>query len=929
MLVYSNQPTKDNENKPRQSNPAIAMNTLTSSGSPPTGDAPPTTTSTAFNVLVAGQAGIGKTGLIKLILDTSHLSLHSNSLPQLARLADFANFAATCPTNSPSSVLADLPATPNRPDIVLKLIDTPGLLYHDSHELEAGLHLVLRQILDSFEASNSLPSAQERRDRQIHLCLYLLDPADIVPASTRHLRRPERYGVSPQLTRQRVQLSAMRTAMTRTGDNNNREEQQQPEEMPHYDDSPEDEWGRATVPTSELNIIRKLAEYVTVLPIVAKADTLTTERLQTVKQAIRRDLTEAGITFNGLVEQQRDGPGQDTGPESSSPSSSPLLPYAVMIPDRYHHGDGVLRLGTAARPSHQQYVSRFQHLPVVQKESVYSASSPFVQRQDLVRTYRWGVVDILDPACSDFLALRDAILGPSVQKLRTYTDEVFFEAYKRNIVVDPRGQQQLPPMARPGSSGHALRSNPPHSLEGYRTHQHTHSSHHPRALNPSSSQYSLAPLENPPSASSRPNLPALTPLSTVLNPSLKYRHSNPNITSPDDDAPRSPGPSPIMPPKHRTGRKVAVACNFCRSRKLKCDGGRPQCLQCIRRTVDCEYEPTAKRRGLAKPADMPVHPGSGELSQPQLRGTSPTAHGLGSEQGSSSMPPKSVACQFCRARKTRCDGLQPQCSNCKKRNQECIYVYNTGYPEEETQPQRRFPPSTVGATLLPPIQSLPLGTALSDSLPSSSSSYWHSSNPQIHANLPPRRSHLSPPSRARNIPGTGSISQPFPSSSRSHQQHPSESDTPRSSFGNFPPPPPTTYPPSYPPETRRPSTAGAESQQTSWRDRSSFSSTSTRGGMSATSTTPSLKRKASHSGEIFEEGEGEVIRLGGESSPSPPKRRRISGVDELVEAGEGASTPARAATTSTRPGSGRGLGPLERRRSLPSREDAEEGESRE
>lgn len=226
-----------------------------------------------------------------------------------------------------------------------------------------------------------------------------------MPASTRHLRRPERYGVSPQLTRQRVQLSAMRTAMTRTGEE---QEQQPPEEMPHYDDSPEDEWGRATVPTSELNIIRRLAEYVTVLPIVAKADTLTTERLQTVKQAIRRDLTEAGISFHGLVD------GHDTGPESSS-SSSTLLPYAVMIPDRYHHGDGVSRLGTAARPSHQQYVSRFQHLPVIQKESVYSASSPFVQRQDLVRTYRWGVVDILDPACSDFLALRDAMLGPSVQ----------------------------------------------------------------------------------------------------------------------------------------------------------------------------------------------------------------------------------------------------------------------------------------------------------------------------------------------------------------------------------------------------------------------------------------------------------------------------------------------------------------------------------
>lgn len=213
----------------------------------------------------------------------------------------------------------------------------------------------------------------------------------------------------------------MRTAMARTGGGG---EAGGSVDMPHYDDSPEDEWGRATVPTSELNIIRRLSEYVTVLPIVAKADTLTIERLHTVKEAIRRDLKEAGITFEPFEESAIVG--QDSGPSSSGPlpNTPPpdttvpqpaLLPYAIMIPDRYHHGDGVLRMGTLARPTHQQYVSRYQQVPVVEKDASYPSATPFVQRQDLVRTYRWGVIDILDPSCSDFLALRDAILGPSVQ----------------------------------------------------------------------------------------------------------------------------------------------------------------------------------------------------------------------------------------------------------------------------------------------------------------------------------------------------------------------------------------------------------------------------------------------------------------------------------------------------------------------------------
>jgi len=70
--------------------------------------------------------------------------------------------------------------------------------------------------------------------------------------------------------------------------------------------------------------------------------------------------------------------------------------------------------------------------------------------------------------------------------------------------------------------------------------------------------------------------------------------------------------------------------------------------------------------------------------------------------------------------------------------------------------------------------------------------------------------------------------------------------------------------------------------------------------MSATPSTPNLKRKASHPEE--EDGDGEVIRIG-ETSPSPPKRRRISGPEEI---------PFSSST--------------ERRHSHPSREEAEEGE---
>ncbi|KAG2130351.1 hypothetical protein DEU56DRAFT_467348 [Suillus clintonianus] len=46
----------------------------------------------------------------------------------------------------------------------------------------------------------------------------------------------------------------------------------------------------------------------------------------------------------------------------------------------------------------------------------------------------------------------------------------------------------------------------------------------------------------------------------------------------DDSSPRVP-------------RRTAMACQFCRGRKLKCDGSRPSCGNCNRRGYPCVYTP--------------------------------------------------------------------------------------------------------------------------------------------------------------------------------------------------------------------------------------------------------------------------------------------------------------------------------------------------
>ncbi|KAL4264772.1 Zn(2)-C6 fungal-type domain-containing protein [Pleurotus pulmonarius] len=60
------------------------------------------------------------------------------------------------------------------------------------------------------------------------------------------------------------------------------------------------------------------------------------------------------------------------------------------------------------------------------------------------------------------------------------------------------------------------------------------------------------------------------------------------------------GPSRGRTPavRHPRGpRKTEVACNFCRGRKLRCDGGRPSCYNCTQRNKECAYEAQPRRRG--------------------------------------------------------------------------------------------------------------------------------------------------------------------------------------------------------------------------------------------------------------------------------------------------------------------------------------------
>ena len=195
---------------------------------------------------------------------------------------------------------------------------------------------------------------------------------------------------------------------------------------------------RATLPEADITAIRRLSSRVNVLPIIARADILTNERLAAVKMAIRRDLADAGIGF-GIFdldfssqlpkpEQQgaAAGPSEghpskingggeiNGGPATTSPqtpSPSLRLPYALVSADIYSHSEGLVR----APPTREDLV--LLYMPSLTQTPMFSNAK--LTKGKFTRSFRWGTLDVLDQNHCDFRHLRTAIFHHMKVKFRT------------------------------------------------------------------------------------------------------------------------------------------------------------------------------------------------------------------------------------------------------------------------------------------------------------------------------------------------------------------------------------------------------------------------------------------------------------------------------------------------------------------------------
>ncbi|KAF8755138.1 Septin [Rhizoctonia solani] len=433
-----------------------------------------------FNLMVAGPRGVGKSSLLRLLIETSELSVPLEVLP-------------IRPTRDISTFTAEVS---NSDRLVLTVIDTLGwtiqmVLSSNWKKLSPGWSSMLTPNMRKRLESKVV--RQSKGDHHVHLCIYLIDPSSIQSPAQRNQLRPLR-------------------ARSSTPENSAEDWDSE------SDDEINDQTHRLSMLPAEIRAIQRLSQRTNIFPVIARGDTLTDARLNRIKRVIKRDLANAGVDLKlfgigddddmpqrGRVE-SRVGPGGEEEPkviktkyrrpskpraslessndaapidtanvhvipkgskskrqateESGSPSipgtpmavttDDPDLPSAELAgsfspqeaaptqpPPIQTQTDAAGNLTTPPQPSSRSpsmYAS-----PGVLPPSSWRGGAPSVSgapatrtypRGQFTRKYRWGTIDVLDPSHCDLGVLRGVVLGSHMKVLKMHTREVMYERFR-------------------------------------------------------------------------------------------------------------------------------------------------------------------------------------------------------------------------------------------------------------------------------------------------------------------------------------------------------------------------------------------------------------------------------------------------------------------------------------------------------------------
>lgn len=235
---------------------------------------------TSFNIMVVGGQGTGKTSLLRLLLETAEIS--PNASPEQRHALD--DFLRGAPKRTQDIHSCRIEICESKHDrLLFSVIDTPGLDFRGGHELtlERQVSAIVRYIDTHFADTLNEESKvvrQNKGDNHVHLCIYTIDPSRIVSSAERRSHLSVHTSMRSDLT-----VSSQTPTQSPVSS-----------DYPSHasdDDTPEE----LSLSPADIAVMRRLVKKTNLLPVIARADTLTDDTLDAIKKAVRRDLDAAGL----------------------------------------------------------------------------------------------------------------------------------------------------------------------------------------------------------------------------------------------------------------------------------------------------------------------------------------------------------------------------------------------------------------------------------------------------------------------------------------------------------------------------------------------------------------------------------------------------------------------------------------------------------
>ncbi|CAG8688764.1 9297_t:CDS:2 [Ambispora leptoticha] len=162
----------------------------------------------------------------------------------------------------------------------------------------------------------------------------------------------------------------------------------------------------------DIRILKRLTARVNVIPVVAKADLLTTSQLANLKKAINRDLKFHQIPVFEFAEAEDDTDvDQDLEEreesEQTASSFQSLIPFSLIAPE-----DAVV-------------------------------TDPNTGDRIRGRQFPWGIIDCLNPKHCDFVVLKNVLLTSHRKLFKDRTLESFYEQYRTERLLARKASKMI------------------------------------------------------------------------------------------------------------------------------------------------------------------------------------------------------------------------------------------------------------------------------------------------------------------------------------------------------------------------------------------------------------------------------------------------------------------------------------------------------